>query len=132
MWFIFTFLQICSKTRFLSLLRESETVNCSNLILANFWSGAYFYCWLWIVYINWAYIVPNRHLLINSQQWKQQDNVWNILKVKNKETRTTLTSKFQLLTYQPGMLFLISGVFIVNFEHILHILQIFQSLTFSK
>ena len=33
-------------------------------------------------------------------------------------------SKLYLLTYQPYMLFLISGIFIVNYEHISYIVQI--------
>ena len=32
---------------------------------------------------------PNRHLLVPSQQWKHQTNVWNLFKVYNKDTRTT-------------------------------------------
>ena len=48
--------------------------------------------------------IPIRHLLVQSQQWKQQNNVWNLIKVNNRDNRDTRTT---LLT---------SGVFIVNFE----------------
>ena len=33
---------------------------------------------------------PIQHLLVQSQQWKHQNNVPNMFKVNNKETRTTL------------------------------------------
>ena len=29
----------------------------------------------------------SRHLLVQNQQWKHQDNEWNLLKVNNKDTR---------------------------------------------
>ena len=29
---------------------------------------------------------PSRHLLVQSQQWKHQNNVWNLTKVNNKDT----------------------------------------------
>ena len=30
---------------------------------------------------------PSWHLFVQSQQWKHQNNVWNLLKVNNKETK---------------------------------------------
>ena len=30
---------------------------------------------------------PSRHLLVQKQQWKHQNNVWNLFKVNNKDTR---------------------------------------------
>ena len=33
-------------------------------------------------------LFPSRYLLVQSQQWKYQNNVWNLFKVNNKETRT--------------------------------------------
>ena len=36
--------------------------------------------------------VSSRHLLFQSQQRKQQNNVWIIFKVNNKNTKTSLTS----------------------------------------
>ena len=47
--------------------------------------------------------LPSRRLLVPSQQWKYQDNVWNMFKVDNKNTGTAS------LTY-------CSGVSIVDFE----------------
>ena len=35
------------------------------------------------------YLCPTRHLLVQSQQWKQQNNVWNLFKGNNKDTRIT-------------------------------------------
>ena len=32
---------------------------------------------------------PKRRLLVQSQQWKQQKNVENLLKASNQDTRTT-------------------------------------------
>ena len=34
-------------------------------------------------------IIPSRHLLVQSQQWKPQNNMGNLFKVNNKDTRTT-------------------------------------------
>ena len=33
---------------------------------------------------------PSRLLLVESQQWKRQNHVWNIFRVSKKDTRTTL------------------------------------------
>ena len=33
------------------------------------------------------------YLLVQSQQWKQQNKVWNLFKVNNKDTRTTSMTK---------------------------------------
>ena len=33
---------------------------------------------------------PSQNLLVQSSQWKHQHNVWNLFKVNNKDTRTTL------------------------------------------
>ena len=33
--------------------------------------------------------LPSRHLLGQIQQWKLQDNMWNLFKVNNKDIRTT-------------------------------------------
>ena len=39
------------------------------------------------------YTVPSRQLLVQSQRLKRQNNVWNPLKITNKDIRTTsLTS----------------------------------------
>ena len=36
---------------------------------------------------------PSRNLLVQSQQGKHQNNVWNLFKVNNKDTRTTSVKK---------------------------------------
>ena len=38
-----------------------------------------------------------RHLLVQSQKWKHQNNVWNLLKVSNKTTRMTSLTSFWFL-----------------------------------
>ena len=45
-------------------------------------------------FLRWQIIgFPSRHLLVQSQQWKHQSNVWNMFKVNNKDTRrSSLTS----------------------------------------
>ena len=37
---------------------------------------------------------PSRYLLVQSQQCKHQNNVWNLFKVYNKDTRTTSLALF--------------------------------------
>ena len=37
---------------------------------------------------------PIQHLLVQSHQWKHQNNVWNIFKVDNKETKTNVNDPF--------------------------------------
>ena len=39
--------------------------------------------------VNSCLSLPCRHLLVQSRQWKQQTNVWNLFAVKNKDTITT-------------------------------------------
>ena len=53
---------------------------------------------------------PRRYLLIQSLQCIHQNNMWNLVKVHTKDTRTTSLT--------------CSGVFIVNFEHISHIVLV--------
>ena len=40
---------------------------------------------------------PNQHLFVQSQQWKHQNNVWNLFKVSNKNTRRTSMPAFWCL-----------------------------------
>ena len=37
---------------------------------------------------------PGRYLFVESQQWKRQDNVWNLFKINNKDTRTSSLMSF--------------------------------------
>ena len=60
----------------------------------------------------------SRYLLVQSQQWRHQNNVRNLVKVKNKETRMTSVTS--------------SDVIIVNFDQILKIILMSPLLTFSK
>ena len=53
--------------------------------------------------------IPSQYLLTQSQQWKHQNNVWNLFKVNNKDS-----------------------FFFVNFEQIAHIAMMFSLLTLSK
>ena len=70
----------------------------------------------WSVFrIIWS--VTRRYLLVQSQQWKRQNNVWNLLKFANKDTRTTT---------------LTSCVFLINFEQISHNVLVFPLLTLNK
>ena len=50
-----------------------------------------------------------RHLLVQSQQWKHQKNVWNLFRVKDKDTITKSITHWTDLTY-------CCGVSITNFE----------------
>ena len=60
------------------------------------------------------------HLLVQSQQWKHWNNVPNMFKVNNKETKTTLMTSFWCLyccylwTYSTHCF----GVSIVDFEQV--------------
>ena len=57
------------------------------------------------------------HLVVQIQQWKHQNNVWNLFKVNNKDSRTTWTKSFWCLYCQLGIEFThCSGVFVVDFE----------------
>ena len=40
---------------------------------------------------------PTGILLVQSQQWKHQNNVWNLFKVNNRDTRTTSMTLFWCL-----------------------------------
>ena len=42
-----------------------------------------------VIFINFVSIsepVPSRYLFVQTQQWRQQNNVWDLLKIKNKNT----------------------------------------------
>ena len=54
---------------------------------------------IWVsipLYIN-VLRYPNIHLLVQSQRWEHQENVWNLFKVNNKDTRTTSMTSFWCL-----------------------------------
>ena len=68
------------------------------------------------------YPVPSRHLLVQGQRLKRQNNVWNPLKVTNKDIRTTsLTSSGWFWCY---LLLILNGS--------QYIVQVFPLLTLNK
>ena len=58
-------------------------------------------CWrtTYLMQVNVTFIsmLPNWLLFVQSQQQKNQDNVWNLLKVNNKDTTTTSLTSFWCL-----------------------------------
>ena len=77
----------------------------------NFWLWEYFYFYDQSKEIS-------QYLLVQSQKRKHQSNMWNLLKVNNKDAKTTSVMPF--------------GVFIVNFEQISHIVLVVPLLTLNK
>ena len=62
-----------------------------------------FTCYLLIIWervylqLRIQFSIPNRHLLAQTQQWKHQNNLWNLIKVKNKNTKSTPLTSFWCL-----------------------------------
>ena len=50
---------------------------------------------------------PSRLLLVESQQWKRQNHVWNIFRVSKKDTRTTLDFELVCLLITVKKFFLL-------------------------
>ena len=77
---------------FIHLLRFAEITNLS--FTGREWKGRE---WdgSWQILSNWFGSIP--HLLVQSQQWKDLNNVCNLINVKNKETWTTLMTRFWCL-----------------------------------
>ena len=67
---------------------------------------------------NHIEILPCKHLLVQSQQQKHWEKLWNMFKVKDK----TLERRHWCL----------AGVFIVNFEYISQLFLLFLLLTLNK
>ena len=42
---------------------------------------------------------PNRYLLVQSQQWKHQNNLWILFKVNNKDTKITSMTSFWFIYF---------------------------------
>ena len=61
---------------------------------------------------------PDGIYLLKSEQWKHQNDMRNMFKVKNKDTRMRSMASF--------------GVSIVNFKQISHIVLVFSLLTLKK
>ena len=61
---------------------------------------------------------PIQYLVVQSQQWKHQNNVSNIFKVDNKQTRTTLMTLHRFLYFCELWAYstYCSGIFILVFE----------------
>ena len=66
------------------------------------------------IILNPFFRLPSRYLLVQDQKWKHQKNVWNQLKINNKDTRRR---------HWPR-----SGVFIGNYKYNLHIVLLFPLL----
>ena len=98
-----------------------------------FWS---LHCLFWTQFPSFSkvYIVgvrenkPSRYLPVQSQQQKHHNNLWNLCKVNIKDTRRI---SFDICWYMDSVITLVwyfyiswwcSRVFIVNFEHVHHIL----------
>ena len=45
-------------------------------------------------------VLPSRHLLVQSQQWKHQNNVWNLFKVNDKDFRIKSMMSLWCIYYQ--------------------------------
>ena len=62
--------------------------------------------------------IPSRHLIIQNQQWKHYNDVWNLFKVNNRDTDQRQWPR--------------SGVFIINFEQISHFVLVLPLLNFNE
>ena len=61
-------------------------------------------------------LLPSWYLLVHSQQWKHENNVWNLLNVNNKGARTTSVPFYTPLNMRkPLVLWCFHGVLLVNF-----------------
>ena len=64
-------------------------------------------------------LLPSQQLLVQSQQWKHQNNVWNLFKINNDDTRTTsITSFWGLYCYPKAVFTHRSSVSIVDFKQV--------------
>ena len=60
--------------------------------------------------------LPGLYLLVQSQRWKHQSNVWNLIKFNNKDTRTTSVRSFWCLSCSLQIYFThCSGVYFFFF-----------------
>ena len=64
-------------------------------------------------------ILPIQHLLVKCQQWNHQIKVWNLLKVDNKDTKTSsLTSFWCLYCYLWIDFTLCFVIFVIDFQQL--------------
>ena len=64
-------------------------------------------------------LLLSQHLLVQSQQWKRHNNMWNLFKVNNKDIRTTsLTSFWRLYSDLWTDFTYCSGVSFIDFEQV--------------
>ena len=79
-----------------------------NMIIARFFCETFYslkwkikvytkYLLLNNVYISFFNVLPCWDLLVQSQQWKHQNNVWKLFKFNSKDTRTTSFLSFWCL-----------------------------------
>ena len=59
-------------------------------------------------------LLPSRNLLVQSQQWKHQKHLWNLLKVNNKDFRMTSVTFWRLYCWLRTDFTYWFGVSIVN------------------
>ena len=73
-------------------------------------------------------------LLVRGQQWKHQNNEWNLFEVNNKEIKKVLdeVNGWKPLTILTTLFIWHLSVFIVSFEQISHIDLVFPLLTLNK
>ena len=83
------------------------------------------------------------HLFVQHQQWKHQENVWNLLKVNNKDTRMTSlmclycslwANKCRMDKFLSNMLFFLTNVFIekLHYKYLCTSVPIFLRCDISK
>ena len=63
------------------------------------------------LFFNQEKIILNRILVVRSQQWEHQNNVWSLFNINNKYTRTTFWGLYCQWRH--------SGFSIVNFKQVL-------------
>ena len=58
-------------------------------------------------------ISPSRHILVQSQQWKHQSNVWNLFKVNDKDIGTASLNPFWCFMFNFEQISTIPLVFLL-------------------
>ena len=71
-------------------------------------------------------LLPSRHLLVQSKQGKQQNDVWKLFKVNNKDTRTTSVRSFW------SLLLIVNRFYIVNNGWKFHQLKLWKTISYNS
>ena len=73
---------------------KHQSKTSSKLIVSNYIIKAYYYLYKYKSNVTWLVLLCHFNwvslLFIQSQQWKRENNVWNLFSVNNKDTRSTL------------------------------------------